>query len=321
MVRKKLQPRVLLDGLAMVESPRWHDDRLWFPHWGTDEIIAADLDGNVEVVAHGVSGMGQSIGWLPDGRMLETGFELMRFEPDGSRVRHVDLTHISPYIWSEMTVDGRGNIYVNSIGFDFAEMGQRVQNAAESTVGVIALITPDGVATQVAGAIAFPNGMVITPDNQTLIVSESFTGTLLAFDIDHDGRLTNRRAWAEGLGPDGICMDADGAIWTSPAQPDIGVVRVGRGRRGTRRDRTRHRLLRHRPGWSRRSNPVHDVQRLQGPRQLRRDDRVAHSKGPNRGCAGPDGGLALSQWPLFRCHRLFNGSRPTQPRGRGGCEQ
>jgi len=227
MVRKKLQPRVLLDGLAMVESPRWHDDRLWFPHWGTDEIMAADLDGNVEVVAHGVSGMGQSIGWLPDGRMLETGFELMRFEPDGSRVRHVDLTHISPYIWSETTVDGRGNIYVNSIGFDFAEMGQRVQNAAESTVGVIALITPDGVATQVAGAIAFPNGMVITPDNQMLIVSESFTGTLLAFDIDHDGRLTNRRAWAEGLGPDGICMDADGAIWTSPAQPDIGVVRVG----------------------------------------------------------------------------------------------
>ncbi len=237
------------------------------------EIIAADLDGNVEVVAHGVSGMGQSIGWLPDGRMLETGFELMRFEPDGSRVRHVDLTHISPYIWSEMTVDGRGNIYVNSIGFDFAEMGQRVQNAAESTVGVIALITPDGVATQVADGIAFPNGMVITPDNQMLIVSESFTGTLLAFDIDHDGRLTNRRAWAEGLGPDGICMDADGAIWTSPAQPDIGVVRVGRGRRGTRRDRTRHRLLRHRAGWSRRSNPVHDGNDFKGPDKF--DEMIA----------------------------------------------
>jgi sugar lactone lactonase YvrE len=88
----------------------------------------------------------------------------LRFEPDGSRVRHVDLTHITPYFWSEMTVDGRGNIYVNSIGFDFAEMGQRVQNpAAESAVGVIALITLDGVATQVADAIAFPNGMVITP--------------------------------------------------------------------------------------------------------------------------------------------------------------
>jgi hypothetical protein len=96
MARNELQPRLLLEGLAMVESPRWRDDRLWFPHWGTDEIIAADLDGNAEVVAHGVSGMGQSIGWMPDGRMLETGFELMRFEPDGSRIRHIDLTHITP---------------------------------------------------------------------------------------------------------------------------------------------------------------------------------------------------------------------------------
>ena len=91
MDRRALGPRVLLDGLAMVESPRWHDGRLWFPHWGTDEIIATDLDGNAEVVARGVAGMGRSIGWLPDGRMLETGFELMRFESDGSRVRHVDL--------------------------------------------------------------------------------------------------------------------------------------------------------------------------------------------------------------------------------------
>lgn len=230
MGRNALQPRVLLDGLAMVESPRWHRDRLWFPHWGTDEIIAADLDGNAEVVAHGRSGMGHAIGWLPDGRMLETGEELVRFEPDGSRVRHVDLTHVTPYFWSEMTVDGRGNVYVNSIGFDFAEMGERVQQpAAESAVGVIALITPDGVATQAAGGVAFPNGMVITPDNETLIVSESFTGALVAFDIGHDGHLSNRRTWAEDLGPDGICMDADGAIWVSSAHPEVGVKRVREG--------------------------------------------------------------------------------------------
>jgi hypothetical protein len=102
---------------------------------GTDEIIATDLEGNAEVVARGVAGMGQSIGWLPDGRMPETGFELMRIESDGSRVRHVDLTHITSYIWGEMTVDGRGNLYVNSIGFDFAEMGRRVQNRAASARG------------------------------------------------------------------------------------------------------------------------------------------------------------------------------------------
>ena len=57
--------------------------------------------------------------------------------------------------------------------------------------------------------------MVITPDNKTLIISESFTGKLLAFDIGVDGSLVNRRVWADGVAPDGICTDAEGAIWTS----------------------------------------------------------------------------------------------------------
>ena len=121
-------PRVLLDGLKMVESPRWHDGRLWFPHWGTPEIIAVDLEGNAEVMAEGPSGLGQSIGWLPDGRMLETSDELTRYEPDGTTVRHADLSHITDAVWSEMTIDGRGNIYVNSIGFDFSEMAERVMD-------------------------------------------------------------------------------------------------------------------------------------------------------------------------------------------------
>ena len=211
----------------MVESPRWHEGRLWFPHWGTPEIIAVDLLGNAEVMAEGPSGLGQSIGWLPDGRMLVTGNELTRYEPDGTTATHADLTHISNYVWSEMTVDGRGNIYVNSIGFDFAEMSDRVSDPSKPPTGVIALITPDGTAREVADGIAFPNGMVVTPDNDTLIVSESFTGTLLAFDIADDGSLSGRRTWAEGLGPDGICLDAEGAIWTS--SHDNECVRVAEG--------------------------------------------------------------------------------------------
>src|SRR6185436_11050383 len=120
---------------------------------------------------------------------------------------------------------GRGNIYVNSIGFDFAtEMSARVKDPARSPTGVIAVVTPDGRARKVADAIAFPNGMVVTPDNRTLIVSESFTGTLLAFDIAPDGSLSGRRPWAQGLGPDGICLDAEGAIWTSTR--DNACVRV-----------------------------------------------------------------------------------------------
>ena len=183
----------------MVESPRWHEGRLWFPHWGTPEIIAVDLLGNAEVMAEGPSGLGQSIGWLPDGRMLVTGNELTRYEPDGTRTTHADLTPISTHVWSEMTIDGRGNDLVNSIGFDFAEMSDRVSDPSKPPTGVIALITPDGTARKVReDGIAFPNGMVITPDNDTLIVSESFTGTLLAFDIADDGSLSGRRTWADG---------------------------------------------------------------------------------------------------------------------------
>lgn len=200
---------VLLSGLAYVESPRWHEDRLWFAHWGTQEIVAVDLDGKSEVVAHGPPGLGWSIDWLPDGRLLVTGPELMRREPDGSMVRHADLSAITGYGWNEIVVDGRGNIYLNSVGFAFG--------VEEPATGIIALVRPDGSARQVADGIEFANGMVVTPDNSTLIISESFAGKLTAFDIAADGGLSNRRVWADGIGPDGICMDADGAIWTGSA--------------------------------------------------------------------------------------------------------
>ncbi|MFL5734397.1 MAG: SMP-30/gluconolactonase/LRE family protein [Chloroflexia bacterium] len=204
-------PKILLDGLAYVESPRWHDGRLWFAHWGTGEIVAVDLDGKSEVTGHGPPGLGWSIDWLPDGRLLITGKELLRMEPDGTTVRHADLSEIADG-WNEIVVDGRGNIYLNSINFQFLAGAQPT-----SPTGIIALITPDGTARQVAGDLSFPNGMVITPDNSTLIIGESFTGRLIAFDIDADGSLSNRRVWAEGLLPDGICLDAEGAIWVQTA--------------------------------------------------------------------------------------------------------
>ena len=197
------EPKVLLDGLAFVESPRWHEGRLWFAHWGTGEIVAVDLDGHSEVTDHGPAGLGWSIDWLPDGRLLVTGKELLRMEPDGSMIRHADLSGISSFGWNEIVVDGRGNIYLNSINFEFLA-------GAKPTSGIIALVTPDGSARKVAGDLTFPNGMVVTPDNKTLIISESFTGRLIAFDIEADGSLSNRRVWAEGLLPDGICLDAEG---------------------------------------------------------------------------------------------------------------
>ncbi|HKC29327.1 MAG TPA: hypothetical protein VKB75_15035, partial [Jatrophihabitans sp.] len=112
-------PRVLLDGLAFVESARWHDGRLWFAHWSAGEIIAVDLDGTSEVVAQGRPGFGWSIDWLPDGRLLMTGETLLRQEPDGSFVQHADLTPVAAHGWNEIAVDQRGNVYLNGADFDF----------------------------------------------------------------------------------------------------------------------------------------------------------------------------------------------------------
>ncbi len=216
-----LDASTLLTGLVIGESPRWHEDRLWFANWGTEEIVAVDLDGNAEVVGKGAPGLGWSIDWLPDGRMLVTGERLMRREPDGSMVEHADLSGLGEG-FNELVVDGRGNIYING-GCDF-DPGEG------NAPGFIALVAPDGSVRQVADGIAFPNGMAVTPDNSTLIIAESFAATLTAFDIADDGGLSNRRVWAEDVGPDGICLDADGAIWTGvgPMGNVVGRVREGR---------------------------------------------------------------------------------------------
>lgn len=211
------QIRVLLSGLGMGESPRWHDGRLWFSDWGTNDVVAVDLDGSREVVGRGGGGSGWAANWLPDGQMLITGEELIRVERDGTRVRHADLSHISSYGWSELTVDGRSNVYVDTINFDFADFNDVI--ASGTAPGKIALVTPDGDAREVADELAFPNGMVVTPDNATLIVAESFARRLTAFDIAADGGLSNRRVWADVTG-DGICMDAGGAVWCSDVGPD-----------------------------------------------------------------------------------------------------
>ncbi len=218
--------RTLLTGLAFGESPRWHEDRLWFCNWGMQEIVAVDLDGTSEVVLRVPTTIPFSIDWLPDGRLLVvSGREglLLRREPDGSLVTHADLSALTDRGWNEIVVDGRGNAYVNGGGFDLL--------AGEAFApGIVALVTPDGSARQVADGIAFPNGMAVTPDNSTLIVAESYGKRLTAFDIGADGSLSNRRVWAAlgGGVPDGICIDADNAVWYGDV-PNKCCVRVREG--------------------------------------------------------------------------------------------
>ena len=218
------EPRTLLGGIAFGESPRWHDDRLWFSDWGTQEVVAVDLEGESEVIV-GVPSSPFSIDWLPDGRLLiVSGPEgiLLRREPDGSLVTHAGLSGLSDHPWNEIVVDGRGDAYVNNIGFEFPD--------GEFAPGTVALLTPDGSVRQVADGVAFPNGMAVTPDNSTLILAESYGNKLTAFDIAQDGGLSNRRVWADlGDGvPDGICLDAQGAVWYGDV-PNRRCVRVREG--------------------------------------------------------------------------------------------
>jgi sugar lactone lactonase YvrE len=211
------EPKILLAGLGIPESPRWHEGRLWFCNWIERQVVAVDLDGKAEVMATrdpGSHPMGYSIDWLPDGRLLTTGDKLRRQEPDGS------MTVLAEQHANEIVVDGRGRIYLNGADFNFTA-------GAPPEPGYIKLVTPGGELRQVAGDIQFPNGMVITPDNRTLIISESFAGRLTAFDIDADGGLSRRQVFAEGLGPDGICLDAEGAVWVSTSE--FSVVRVAPG--------------------------------------------------------------------------------------------
>jgi sugar lactone lactonase YvrE len=214
----------LMTGLVLGESPRWHDDRLWFSDWGAQEIIAVDLDGESEVILR-VSSFPFCIDWLADGRLLVVSARdrrLLRRESDGSLVTHADLSSLSDRPWNDIVVDGRGNAYVGNIGFDFP--------SGEFAPGILAMVRPDGSARQIADGVAFPNGMVVTPDNSTLIVAESYAARLTAFDIATDGSLSNRRVWAElpGGAPDGICLDAENAIWYADV-PNKRCVRVREG--------------------------------------------------------------------------------------------
>lgn len=222
--------RILMSGIVFGESARWHDGRFWFADWARQEVIAVDPGGKSEVMLR-LPGAGDlrpiCIDWLPDGRLLllsGASRSVLRQEPDGALVTHADLGGAcDAQQWNEIAVDGRGNAYLNNIAFDFP--------GGEFRPGFAALATPDGAVRQVAGGLGFPNGMAVTPDGSTLIVAESYAHVLTAFDITPDGGLTGRRVWAdlgEAAAPDGICLDAEGAVWYA----DVGNHQCVRVREG-----------------------------------------------------------------------------------------
>jgi sugar lactone lactonase YvrE len=214
--------RQLLTGRGLVESPRWHSGRLYFSDWSAGEVLAVGLTGDSEVVAR-VKSLPLCTAWLPSGQLVVVSSPdglLLRLEPDGSLVTHANLGRPG---WNDIVADGRGNIYVNGAGFN-------PMAGEDFRPGAVSLVTPDGAVRQVADDIAFPNGMAVTGDNATLLVADSYRHQLVAFDIAADGSLSGRRTWAD-LGeaaPDGICVDAENAVWYAEV-PGRRCVRVAEG--------------------------------------------------------------------------------------------
>ncbi|MBO0847953.1 MAG: SMP-30/gluconolactonase/LRE family protein [Pseudonocardia sp.] len=230
---------VVLDEYSFLECPRWHDGRLWVSDFYTNRVVATDGRGNTEVVAE-VPGQPSGLGFLPDGRALIVSMRdhrvLVRSE-SGQLSEHADLSDTVPDMLNDMIVDEHGRAYVGNFGFD-------LMGGAALRYTTLTRVDPDGTVSTAAEDLGFPNGTVILPGG-VLVVAETFAGRLTAFDIAGDGALTGRRVWARfgetprtddvgeamqrlQVGPDGICADAEGAIWVADAL-HARVIRVREG--------------------------------------------------------------------------------------------
>ncbi len=206
--------QTLVPGLAFPEGPRWHDGRLWFSDIHGLDITATDLGGRREVIAS-IAESPSGLGWTADGKLLAVSMndrKLLRQEATGF-VLHADLASLANGPCNDMVVTPTGRAYVGNFGFD---MWAGATRAPASIIKV----EPDGTASIAADGLEFPNGMVITPDSKSLIVAESYANRLTRFDIAADGSLVNRRIFADlpGVVPDGICLDAEGAVWVGHAR-------------------------------------------------------------------------------------------------------
>ena len=227
--------KLLADGIYFGEGPRWHDGRLWFSDFYAHAVKSVSEAGDLRTEFE-IEDQPSGLGWLPDGSMLIVGMtkrQVLRRSVDGSIAVHADLSDIATFHCNDMVVDQAGRAFVGNFGFNLDEaMATRpVEDViANHATAKLACISPSGTVRVAAEAMHFPNGSVITPDGKTLIVGETVGFCLTAFDISADGSLTNRRVWAPTLPriPDGICLDADGAVWfANPMGPEC--VRVAEG--------------------------------------------------------------------------------------------
>ncbi|HEY2660111.1 MAG TPA: SMP-30/gluconolactonase/LRE family protein [Caulobacteraceae bacterium] len=227
--------RVLAEGIYFGEGPRWRDGRLWFSDFYAHAVMSVSLAGDLRKEFE-LDDQPSGLGWAPDGSMLivsMTKRQVLRRTADGAIRLHADLGHIATFHCNDMVVDSEGRAYVGNFGFDLdAELVGRGADSvlADHPTAKLTSISTDGVVSVAASDMHFPNGSVITPDGKTLIVGETLSATLTAFDIDHDGQLSRRRVWATTSPriPDGITLDAENAIWiANPLAPECARIAEG----------------------------------------------------------------------------------------------
>jgi sugar lactone lactonase YvrE len=227
--------RVLAEGLYFGEGPRWRDGRLWLSDFYAHAVKSVSLAGDLRTEFE-IDDQPSGLGWMPDGSMLivsMTRRQVLRRTADGQIALHADLSHIAGFHCNDMVVDAQGRAYVGNFGFDLdaAIAARGVPSVlADHPTAKLACVSPDGSVQVAASDMHFPNGPAITPDGRTLIVGETLAACLTAFDIGADGALSNRRVWASTAPriPDGIALDADGAVWiANPTAPEC--VRFAQG--------------------------------------------------------------------------------------------
>ncbi len=215
-------------GLRFTESPRWHDGKLWFLDIHDRRIKTVDLTGSVATVLE-LPFLPNGFGLTPEGTVVVgDAFQRRIYRGAGGALQELaDISGLTEFCLSDGIVDARGRLYVGDIGYNFVDPAARPVETC-----VIVLVGPDGRASVVADKLSFPNGMAITPSGRKLIVGETMGHRLTAFDIQEDGSLSNRRVWAQlpsSVGPDGICLDAQGAVWCANPEGEDSVVRVREG--------------------------------------------------------------------------------------------
>ena len=204
---------LLTDAIKFPEGPRWHDDHLWFEDTIGERLVKVDMLGNLTTVVE-VPGRASGLGFLPDGTPLVMSmFEMKMYKVvDGELVAHADLSGHVDYPVNDMIVDKSGRAYLGHFGYDLF-------NEAPPEPTTLLMVDTAGQVREVADGLVFPNGMAIDDDGSTFYVAETWGHRITAFDILPDGGLTNQRTHVDlgGRHPDGICLDAQGALWVASA--------------------------------------------------------------------------------------------------------